>query len=52
MKITLKLYAKLGKYLPVNASKNQAIIEIDEGLDVGKALNNYGVPEDQRYMVR
>ena len=27
MKIPLKLYAKLGKYLPNNASKNQTVIE-------------------------
>ena len=51
MKITLKLYAKLGKYHPNNASKNQAVIEIKEGLDVEQTLNNYGGPEDQRHMV-
>ena len=44
MKITLKLYAKVGKYLPDNASKNQAVIEIEEGLNVEQALNSYGVP--------
>ena len=51
MKITLKLYAKLGKYLPPNASKNQAVIEIEEGLDVEQVLNNYGLPPDQCHLV-
>ena len=51
MKITLKLYAKLGKYLPDSASKNQAVIEIEEGLNVEQALNNYGVPSGQCHLV-
>ena len=51
MKITLKLYTKLGKYLPANASKNQAIVEIEENCDVERVLDKYGVPSDQRYLV-
>ena len=51
MKITLKLYTKLGKYLPENASKNQAIVEIEENCDVERVLDKYGVPSDQRYLV-
>ena len=51
MKITLKFYTKLGKYLPENASKNQAIIEIEENWDVERVLDKYGVPSDQRHLV-
>ena len=51
MKITLKFYTKLAKYLPENSSKNQAIIEIDENCDVEQALDKYGVPSDQRHLV-
>ena len=51
MKITLKLYASLEKYLPHNASKNQAIIEIKDGLDVERTLDKCGIPLDQRHMV-
>ena len=51
MKITLKLFTKLGKYLPENASKNQAIIEIEENWDVERVLDKYGVPSDQRHLV-
>ena len=51
MKITLKLFTKLGKYLPENASKNQAIIEIEENWDVERVLDKYGVPSDQRLLV-
>jgi len=51
MKITLKFYAKLAKYLPENSSKNQVIIEIEENCDVEQALDKYGVPSDQRHLV-
>ena len=51
MKITLKFYTKLAKYLPENSSKNQAIIEIEENCDVEQALDKYGVPSDQRHLV-
>ena len=51
MKITLKFYTKLGKYLPENSSKNQVIIEIEENCDVEQALDKYGVPSDQRHLV-
>ena len=51
MKITLKLYAKLGQYLPENASKNEATIEIADGLDIEQTLDHYCVPTDQRHIV-
>ena len=51
MKITLKFYTKLGKYLPENASKNQAIIEIEENCHVERVLDTYGIPSDQRHLV-
>ena len=51
MEIILKLYAKLGKHLPKNASKNQAVIEIRDGFDVEQTLDEYGVPSDQRHIV-
>ena len=51
MKITLKFYTKLAKYLPENSLKNQAIVEIEENYDVERVLDKYGVPSDQRYLV-
>ena len=51
MNITLKLYTKLGKYLPENASKNQAIIKKEENCDVERVLDKYGTPPDQRHLV-
>ena len=51
MKITLKLYAKLGKYLPEKASKNEATIEIADGLDIEQTLDHYCVPTEQRHIV-
>ena len=51
MKITLKLYGGLKTYLPAHASKNQAVIQIEEGLNVEQALNNCGIPSAQRHLV-
>ena len=51
MQITLKLYGGLKKYLPENASSNEAIIEIDKNFDVEQALNSYSVPSNQRHLV-
>ena len=51
MQITLKLYGGLKKYLPENASSNDAIIEIDKNFDVEQALNSYSVPPNQRHLV-
>ena len=51
MQITLKLYGALKKYLPENALNNQAIVEIEESLDVEQALNSYGVPSNQCHLV-
>ncbi len=51
MKITLKLYGKLDKYLPENASKNQTEVEIEESSSVEQALDDYGITSDQCHLV-
>ena len=51
MKITLKLYGGLEQYLPKNASRNQAVIQIEENFDVEQVLNSYGLPSDLCHLV-
>ena len=47
MKITLKLYGGLEKYLPENSSKNQSFIEIRDSASVEHTLNNQGIPLEE-----
>ncbi len=51
MKIQLKLYASLGKYLPPNAKKNEIEIEADNNITVGDLLREYSVPNEQCHLV-
>lgn len=51
MKITLKLYAALGQYLPQDAVKNEAEVEVEDSLSVGKLLENQGVPAEHCHLV-
>ena len=44
MKITLKLYALLSRYLPVGAEGNEAVLSLREGITVGEALDGVGLP--------
>ena len=51
MKITLKLYASLSKFLPENAVRNEAKINIEPELDVRGILDYYGIPGEQCHLV-
>ena len=51
MKVTLKLYASLGQYLPANAEKNEVAVEIDDGISAEALLNEHGVPPEHCHLV-
>ncbi len=51
MKITLKLFASLAKFLPENAKRNEAEIDVDPGLDLQGVLDYYGVPSEHCHLV-
>ena len=51
MKITLKLYGGLEKYLPQNAKHNQAGIDVEDRYHVDQLLDYFGIPVDQRHLV-
>ncbi len=51
MKITLKLYAVLGQYLPPQAKKNEAEIDVEAGGTVLGVLDAHGVPPENCHLV-
>ncbi|MBL6933905.1 MAG: MoaD/ThiS family protein [Alphaproteobacteria bacterium] len=51
MKITLKLFALLGRYLPKDATGNEAVLDLAEGTTAGEALHHVGVPGDLAHLV-
>ena len=51
MKIQLKLYASLGKYLPPNAKKNVLVVEAQNMTTVGDLLREYSVPNEMCHLV-
>lgn len=51
MKITLKLYAMLGNYLPAGASNNEVELTLSGGESVQDVLVGNGVPLEQCHLV-
>jgi sulfur carrier protein ThiS len=51
MRVTLKLYASLGQYLPTNAARNQATVEVGAGATIEELLRAQGVPRESCHLV-
>jgi sulfur carrier protein ThiS len=51
MKVTLKLYASLGAFLPQHAERNEASVEIDDGSTIRQLLDRYSVPPQSCHLV-
>jgi len=51
VKVTLKLYALLGKYLPPEAKKNEVSLDVDAGTSVTALLDRYNVPREMCHLV-
>ena len=51
MKVVVKLYAMLGKYLPPGAADNQITTEAAEGAPVGRVLSGFGLPPEMCHLV-
>jgi sulfur carrier protein ThiS len=51
VKITLKLYASLGQYLPAGAVKNEAGLDVADGTTAADVLRAYNVPEGMCHLV-
>lgn len=51
MKVTLKLYASLGGFLPDGASRNEASVDIADGTTIIELLDRYNVPRKSCHLV-
>ena len=51
MKIAVKLYASLGRYLPANARENAAVIDAVNGATVLSVIDQLGVPRQYCHLV-
>ncbi len=51
MKIRIKLYASLGEYLPADAVKNEADLEVNDKTTPTQVILRLGVPEKMCHMV-
>ncbi len=51
MRVTLKLYASLGVYLPDGAHKNEVILDVEDGTTAADLLNTHNVPEGMAHLV-
>ncbi len=51
MKITFKLYASLGDYLPRGAQRNTVEVELEEGASLNQLIDRFGVPRTQVHLV-
>ncbi len=51
MKIQVQLYATLSQYLPKGAQNRKAVMEFDDGLTVGKVIDQLGIPKEHPNMV-
>ena len=51
MRITLKLYASLGEYLPAEAIRNTIEIEVAEGASLNAIIDAYRVPREMAHLV-
>ena len=51
MRITFKLYATLGEYLPEGAFENAVAIEVPEGMAPNAIIDRYRVPRKLAHLV-
>lgn len=51
MKVTLKLYASLGAFLPPEAQRNAIDLEVPEGSSIGEVLAQYQVPRANCHLI-
>ncbi len=50
MRITVKLFATLSRYLPPGTERNVAEIEVPEAATVAEVIERLGLPEEEVHM--
>ncbi|MDX2309154.1 MAG: MoaD/ThiS family protein [Hyphomicrobium sp.] len=51
MKVTLKLYASLGTFLPSGAERNMIDVDVADGTTIRALLDNHNVPPQSCHLV-
>ncbi|MDH5748602.1 MAG: MoaD/ThiS family protein [Rhodospirillales bacterium] len=51
MKVRIKLYALLGQYLPAGAEKNEAEMEVADGMTPAALIARLGLPQEHCHLV-
>lgn len=51
MKVTLKLYASLGTFLPEGAERNMIDLDVPEGTTIRSLLDHHNVPPQSCHLV-
>ncbi len=51
MKVTVKLFALLGTYLPPGAADNQAALEVADGATPAVVMDSLNLPREYRHLV-
>ena len=51
MRIRLELYASLMQYLPPNADRHRATVEVPDGTTAHALLDRFRVPREQAHLV-
>ena len=51
MKVRLKLYASLGRYLPDGAHRNEAEVTVADGTTITQLLDAHQVPQEHCHLV-
>lgn len=51
MKIKLKLYATLSKFLPANAHRNEVELDVSEGTSVLDIMTTHNVPMETCHLI-
>lgn len=51
MKVTVKLFAQLGQYLPPEAENNQVDLDVDEGSTPASIFARFNVPPENCHLV-
>lgn len=51
MKVTLKLYASLGNFLPAGADRNAIVVDVPDGATVHQVLARHQVPMETCHLI-
>lgn len=51
MKVTLKLYASLGAFLPAGATRNAIQLDVPDGATIGTVLATHQVPRENCHLI-